>query len=80
MPAFYVLVMDAYKDDDDYWVYSASAKKKSSLQELECYEDPPNRLPKARFVALSSTRVSVRPCAGGNAEGGTIVGINHSEA
>jgi hypothetical protein len=77
MAAFFILVMDRYRDDPDEWIYSASARSEASLKGLDCYKDPPHALPKASFGVVSSSRTSLPPCAGGDAEDGTIYGIQH---
>jgi hypothetical protein len=75
MPAFYILVMDKYNRDPNEWVYSATAQSAAELMALKCFQDPPHGLPKNGFAAVSSTRVSLPPCAGGEPEDGTIYGI-----
>ena len=77
MAAFFILVMDTYQNDPNYWVYNASASSEASLKEMACYTDPPHSLPKGNFVQVSSTRTSLPPCVGGSPEGGTIYGIRH---
>jgi len=78
MAAFFILVMDKYKGDPNYWVYSASASSEATLKNLACYTDPPHSLPKGSFVQVSSIGTSLPPCANvGSPEGGTIYGINH---
>lgn len=78
MAAFFILVMDKYRNDPNSWVYSASAITASTLQQLKCYQDPPHGLPKDRFVAVSSLETTLPPCAGGAPETGTIYGIRHT--
>ena len=41
MPAFYILVMDQYRNDPDSWLYSASASSEAALQNTACYRAPP---------------------------------------
>ncbi len=77
MAMFFILAMDRYQDDPDQWIYSASATTAAQLQALRCYKDPPHGLPKNTFGQVSSIRTSLPPCAGGDAEEGTIYGINH---
>ncbi len=77
MATFFILVMDKYRNDPNYWIYSASASSEATLKEMSCYTDPLHSLPKGSFVEVSSTRTSLPPCAGGSSEGGTIYGIRH---
>jgi hypothetical protein len=77
MAAFFILVMDEYKNDPDTWIYCFSARTEAAIKELECYKPELHGLPKKRFVEVSATRVNLPPCAGGEPEGGTIYGIEH---
>jgi hypothetical protein len=81
MAAFYILVMDQYKDDPDKWISSVSSSSIDKLQNMSCYNDPPLSLPRATFIAVSQERLNkpIPPCKqqDGNAEGGTIYGIHH---
>ncbi len=76
MAMFFILVMDKYKDDPGQWMYSASSISKAQLLALRCYEDPPRCLPRDNYVSVCESRVSMRPCAGGEPEGGTVHGLN----
>jgi hypothetical protein len=79
MAAFFILVMDKYKGDPNYWIYSASASGEATLKAMTCYTDPPHSLPKGSFVEVSATRTSLPPCVDlSSPEGGTIYGIRHS--
>ena len=78
MASFFILVMDKYGSDPNFWVYSASASGDATLKGMACYTDPPHSLPKGSFVEVNSTRTSLPPCAGGSPEGGTIYGIRHA--
>ena len=73
--SFFILVMDRDNADDDFWVFSDSAKTREKLKGLSCFRSPPQRIPKTGFVSVSEMRVSLEPCRGGAAEEGTIHGI-----
>lgn len=84
MISFFILVMDQYKDDLQDWLYSAYEEaansqdmdcEKTTLNELRCYVDPPNSLPKEGCEIVCSKRIRIPPCSGGDPEGGTIYGI-----
>lgn len=75
MATFFILVMDKYRNDPDYWVYSARASNEAKLKGMACYTDPPHSLPKRSYVEVNSTRTILPPCAGGSPEDGTIYEI-----
>jgi len=77
MAAFFILVLDKYKNDPNYWVYSASASTEAALKAMTYYTDPPHSLPKGSFQEVSETRTSVLPSAGGSSEEAAIYGIRH---
>ncbi len=79
MPAFYILVMDQYKNDPDFWLYRESSRSEAELQK-DCYDSgAPHKLPRSSFKAVSSTPLikDIPPCAGGAFEAGTIYGMQH---
>ena len=77
MAAFFILVLDKYKNDPNYWVYNASASTEAALKAMTYYTDPPHSLPKGMFVEVSSATTSVSPSAGGSSEEAAIYGIRH---
>jgi hypothetical protein len=60
--AFFVLVLDKYANDPNYWIYDASSSSETTLKGMACYNDPPESLPKGSFVTVSSTRTRIPPC------------------
>jgi hypothetical protein len=62
--ALFVLVMSQYDGHADEWLFSKSATSRADLEALGCYEDPPNSLPRADYIAVGSwsLRRPIGPC------------------
>ena len=79
MAAFYILVLDVNAPSPTSWIFNDSASDENTLLNLSCFSPYVHSLPRALFVAATSTAIQLPSCGDPTAtpQGATVYGIDH---